>query len=177
MYGLGQCEQALHSNTSSHLLSQDPAWSQSFAQVCSLSPKLCNRICRTLFFRVWSVFGWFISFFYTSTSCDIPVNEITLAETGKIGLHQATTASKKYLTAPDRFPRSDWQHKFLVTGLKPRSCSVFPKQMLSWQWHNLSLARHQQRWKIQWYIWIYHSHLALYVSVRWNVAYVCRDYS
>ena len=121
MYELGQCEKALHSNTSSHLLSQDAAWSQSFAQVCSLSPKLCNRICRTLFFRVWSVFGWFISFFYTRTSCDIHVNEITLTETGKIGLHEATTASGKYLTPPDRFPRSDWQHKFLVTGLNPLS--------------------------------------------------------
>ena len=29
------------------------------------------------------------------------------------------TASGKYLTAPDRFPRVDWQHKFLVTGLNP----------------------------------------------------------
>ena len=29
------------------------------------------------------------------------------------------TASGKYLTAPDRFPRADWQHKFLVTGLNP----------------------------------------------------------
>ena len=27
------------------------------------------------------------------------------------------TASGKYLTAPDRFPRADWRHKFLVTGL------------------------------------------------------------
>ena len=31
------------------------------------------------------------------------------------------TASGKYLTAPDRFPRADWQHKFLVTGLNPLS--------------------------------------------------------
>ena len=29
------------------------------------------------------------------------------------------TASGKYLTAPDRFPQADWQHKFLVTGLNP----------------------------------------------------------
>ena len=31
------------------------------------------------------------------------------------------TASGKYVTAPDRFPRADWQHKFLVTGLNPLS--------------------------------------------------------
>ena len=29
-----------------------------------------------------------------------------------------------YLTAPDRFPRADWQHKFLVTGLNPLSIST-----------------------------------------------------
>ena len=31
------------------------------------------------------------------------------------------TASGKYLTAPERFPRADWQHKFLVTGPNPLS--------------------------------------------------------
>ena len=35
------------------------------------------------------------------------------------------TASGKYLTAPDRFPRADWQHKFLVTGLNPLNIQSF----------------------------------------------------
>ena len=36
-----------------------------------------------------------------------------------IGCYNRVTASGKYLSAPDRFPRADWQHNFLVTGLNP----------------------------------------------------------
>ena len=34
-----------------------------------------------------------------------------------LGRRYLITASGKYLSAPDRFPRADWRHKFLVTGL------------------------------------------------------------
>ena len=39
-------------------------------------------------------------------------------------------AVRYFLTAPDRFPRADWQHKFLVTGLNPLS-SHWPLQMIA----------------------------------------------
>ena len=38
-----------------------------------------------------------------------------------LGRRYFPSASGKHLTAPDRFPRADWQHKFQVTGLNPLS--------------------------------------------------------
>ena len=57
---------------------------------------------------------------------------------GRESVWGGLTASGKYLTAPDRFPRADWQHKFLVTGLNPlNNClniNLCNNADTVWQW-------------------------------------------